>query len=41
MARVRFLYVIDSIEKLFQVEIDHPAVVRGDVLLRLSDRLMS
>jgi hypothetical protein len=30
--------VIDSIEKLFQVEIDHPAVVRGDILLRLSYR---
>src|ERR1019366_3086873 len=33
--------VIDSIEKFFQVEIDHPVVTRGDILLRLSYRLMS
>lgn len=33
--------VIDSIEKPFQVEIDHPAVARGDILLRQSYRLMS
>src|ERR1019366_7407 len=33
--------VIDSIKKLFQVEIDRPAVARDDILLRLSYRLMS
>jgi hypothetical protein len=32
--------VIDSVEKLFEVEINHPAVACGDVLLRLSYRLM-
>src|SRR5450759_4541742 len=32
--------VIDSIEEFLQVEIHHPAVSFGDVLLRLSYRLM-
>ena len=32
--------VIDSVEKLFEVEINHPVVACGDVLLRLSYRLM-
>src|SRR3989442_10338586 len=32
--------VIDSVEKLFEVEINHPAGACGDVLLRLSYRLM-
>src|SRR5438477_1674818 len=32
--------VIDSVEKLFEVEINHPAVACGDVLLRLGYRLM-
>ena len=33
--------VIDSIEKLLQIEIDAPAATFGDVLLRLCHRLMS
>ena len=33
--------VINSIEKFFQVEINHPAVARDDILLRLGYRLMS
>src|SRR6266498_1916610 len=34
------LVVVDSIEKLFQIEIHHPAVALGDILLRLGHRLM-
>ena len=32
--------VIDSIEELFQIEINHPAVACSDILLRLSHGLM-
>jgi hypothetical protein len=32
--------VVDSIEELFQIEIDHPTVSRSDVLLGTRDRLM-
>ena len=32
--------VIDSIEEFLQIEINHPAVALGDIVLRLSHRLM-
>jgi len=33
--------VIDSIEEFLQIQINHPAVARRDVLLCLRNRLMS
>ena len=38
-ARTRVV-VIDSVEELFEIEIDHEVVAVGDVTLRLSHRLM-
>ncbi|HTY83810.1 MAG TPA: recombinase family protein [Silvibacterium sp.] len=34
------LVVVDPVEKLFQIQINHPAAACGDVLLRLGYRLM-
>jgi len=38
--RCHQLVVVHSIEKLFQIKINHPAVAFGDILLRLRHRLM-
>ena len=32
--------MIDSIEKFFQIEVDHPSVALRDILLRLSHSVM-